>query len=84
MGRQPRVDEPVFNRITEVREAAGTSLIVGALIDIIWDIPDYTDSPEPVFPRGAYTGCLAIGHEEHFGEIYDTQEQANTLVSEAH
>ena len=25
MGRQPRVDEPVFNRIAEVREAAGIS-----------------------------------------------------------
>lgn len=25
MGRQPRVNEPVFNRIAEVREAAGIS-----------------------------------------------------------
>ena len=39
---------------------------------------------DPVFPSSAYTRCLADGVTEDVGEIYYSQEQADSLVAEAH
>ncbi len=39
---------------------------------------------DPVFPSPAYTRSHAGGHEEEVGEIYYTQEAADSLVSQAH
>ena len=39
---------------------------------------------DPVFPSSAYTRYHVSGDEEEVGEIYYTQEVANSLVSQAH
>ena len=39
---------------------------------------------DPVFPSSAYTRHHASGDEEEVGEIYYTQDVANSLVSQAH
>ncbi len=39
---------------------------------------------DPVFPGSAYTRHHACGDEEEVGEIYYTQDVANSLVSQAH
>ena len=39
---------------------------------------------DPVFPASAYTKCLAEGGTEDVGEIYYSQEEANSLVAGAH
>ena len=39
---------------------------------------------DPAFPTSAYTRHHACGHDEHVGAINYTQEEADTLVLDAH